>query len=630
MPISADGQIQRQPERTWQPYAFRSDVHEVRGDQPANFFWMRTQVPANDRRQTLLIDDAYDLLEVFVNGRRAHTYATLHAESPDIRKVRVIPIVELPALTEDGQHLIELRMYGGHPHFLGLRQVPMVGPRDAMILHYLGRDLDHILLAFLFFLLALGSLVVAIFTRLTGLLLSFSLLNAITMMHALIFADVAWITAPLSDVHMVTAQLNAPFLIPVAMALFGEFLFFDDRIVRRLFHWSWIIQAVTAAVLFTGVVPIAWYPFLYVHMLAHSMLIVVAAARRAFRRNASDDEHAVIEGRILLIGIVLMILAAGNDILEASGLRQSNIFVFRFGLLALIGAISVLLVRRFFAAQRNLRRYAAELERTNRSIEQKIRERTRELSAALAQINKDLAVARTIQQGILPRHDAEFAPTRGIEYHFEYLPLDQVGGDFIDLAEIRPGVLRLMLADAVGHGVQASLYTMALKSGYEEVKLRCEQPADALRELNSRIRRDFLELKAFLPCFIVDLDLERRRLVYAAAGHPEQLLLSGPADATADHVWLERTGPILGLMADPGIENRSRELKARSTLYLFSDGLTESTNQTGEFFGHKRILEIARTADGPREAVARLIQSEQDFRSEQPRHDDMTILVLNI
>lgn len=629
--VSPDGVLLHgAADREWQPYSIRTDLRKLQGDQATDYFWLRTHVPATGKTRTLLIMDAFDLLEVFVDGRRAYTYAVHYAQAPDIRKQRSIPIIELPAQPVGIYYLVELRMFGGHDHFHGLARVPLAGPRDVLILRYLVHDLDHLLLGFLFFLLAVSTAVIAVFARPTGLLLSFSLLNAVTMLHVLVFADVTWISAPLTDMHMVTAQLKMPFLLPVAMALFGEFLFSDDAAVSRLFRWSWIIQAITALVIFTMTLPIAWYPVLYVHMLMHALLYVVAAARRALRRYAADDTNAVIEGRILLAGIVCMILAAANDILEASGFRQTNVFVFRYGLLALIGAVSVLLIRRFFAAQDNLRRYAAELEHTNRSIERKIRERTTELSAALAQINKDLEVARTIQQRILPRHDEEFAPARGIDYHFEYLPVDQVGGDFIDLAEIRPGLIRLMLADAVGHGVQASLYTMALKSGYEEVKQRCENPADALVELNSRIRRDFLELKAFLPCFIADLDVRGRTLTYASAGHPEQLLITRPAGGPGGHAWLERTGPILGLTADPEIANRRLELTEHSTLYLFSDGLTESTNAAGEFFGQERILEIARIAGGPRQAVAGLLQSERAFRSSAPRHDDMTVLVLHV
>jgi serine phosphatase RsbU (regulator of sigma subunit) len=136
-----------------------------------------------------------------------------------------------------------------------------------------------------------------------------------------------------------------------------------------------------------------------------------------------------------------------------------------------------------------------------RDLELQVQARTAELSLANADIsaaldtirrhergrNEDLEKARLFQAKLLPalpqRSDLSIAA--------HYAPLDQVGGDIYDVTELEGGRLRIFVADATGHGVQASMRTLLLKSAYDRLKARCATPSQLLSELNAHLVREF-------------------------------------------------------------------------------------------------------------------------------------------
>lgn len=92
-------------------------------------------------------------------------------------------------------------------------------------------------------------------------------------------------------------------------------------------------------------------------------------------------------------------------------------------------------------------------------------------------MKEELNLAKKLQTEILP----DIPSFAGIKIHSTYLPMMEVGGDLYDLFEIRPGVLRVFIADATGHGIQAALLTMTLKGILESIKKKIQ-----IREVFSR------------------------------------------------------------------------------------------------------------------------------------------------
>lgn len=100
-------------------------------------------------------------------------------------------------------------------------------------------------------------------------------------------------------------------------------------------------------------------------------------------------------------------------------------------------------------------------------LKQLIFERTKELDISLAGIKKDLSVAKKIQSNILPD---KIDSLDRLKFCIRYIPLQEVGGDFYDISKNQEGDVRVLVADATGHGVQGALVTMAIKGEYEILK----------------------------------------------------------------------------------------------------------------------------------------------------------------
>jgi serine phosphatase RsbU (regulator of sigma subunit) len=232
----------------------------------------------------------------------------------------------------------------------------------------------------------------------------------------------------------------------------------------------------------------------------------------------------------------------------------------------------------------------------------------------------DLELAKKIQESILPGAVA----VDGITLCARFIPMVVVGGDIYDITEIQPGYVRIFLADATGHGVQAALITMIIKSVYEMAKHQAATPAALLDELNGIFTRLYRNIGTFFTCIVVDIDLHNRTLHYASAGHPVQYLMEDDGDFVA----LTHTGKLIGLTGDHRYRMESLPLPRKGKLLLFTDGLYEEYNNSMEEYGEKRLrafLEENR-ALGIEETVGRALDEIMNFADKQNLNDDITII----
>ncbi|KWV22528.1 trifunctional serine/threonine-protein kinase/ATP-binding protein/SpoIIE family protein phosphatase [Leptospira interrogans] len=257
----------------------------------------------------------------------------------------------------------------------------------------------------------------------------------------------------------------------------------------------------------------------------------------------------------------------------------------------------------------------------NAELEKKVELRTQELMQSLKIIRKDLLYSKKIQRSILPDHPN----LPGILYAVSYQPMDEVGGDFYDLFEIRPGVYRFFVADATGHGVQAALITMAIKSEYEHLKKTEKNPSNILKELNVVILEKFKTL--YLTCVVADINVNDYTLEYSSAGHPPQVLWR---DGKAD--FLHKTGAILGLKKDFIYYSENVELKSEDRIFLFTDGVYEQFNSNKNEFGEERFLDSIHSSSllNPEEQISKIQKDLNLFLQGAPIQDDFTLIAIEV
>ncbi len=263
-----------------------------------------------------------------------------------------------------------------------------------------------------------------------------------------------------------------------------------------------------------------------------------------------------------------------------------------------------------------------ELFEMKEKLVQKVEDRTKTLNDTLQQINRELEIAQNVQRKILTPPERQI---KGIRFDYVYNPLEKVGGDFLDISEIKPGQVRVLLADAVGHGVQASLMTMALKTEYEELK-KLEYPTSVLKELNGRFLRKFDTLESIFPCFVADIYLEKQEILHASAGHPDQVLIT----PDGKYELLHKTGPILGLFDDLEIQLFTSPFPLGSRLLLFSDGLIENRRKENRWSTVDTIAAKATTLGDVslRKLLEELVVMEEKSRGDEQRYDDITIITI--
>jgi CheY-like chemotaxis protein len=241
---------------------------------------------------------------------------------------------------------------------------------------------------------------------------------------------------------------------------------------------------------------------------------------------------------------------------------------------------------------------------------------------------RDLLHARSIQQRML---STEYKDISCLDLALQYLPLDELGGDVYDITEIRPRYIRIFLADATGHGLQAALLFMLIKCDYEKIKLRLKHPDQVLDLLNREIIATYGALSVFFPALVIDIDVDNGKVSYSSAGFPTQYYLS--PDDTA--VTISQTGAMLGIGNDSCYEMEQITVHKGGRLLLFTDGLLEQLSCKNSADTDNMIIETMRQSAG--KSVQELVTYFSQFEQQQSMEhidralkDDTTILGVEI
>ncbi|MCE9599858.1 MAG: SpoIIE family protein phosphatase [Spirochaetia bacterium] len=260
------------------------------------------------------------------------------------------------------------------------------------------------------------------------------------------------------------------------------------------------------------------------------------------------------------------------------------------------------------------------------NLEEKVRERTREILVAketsdtlLKGIQEDMNLARKIQENMMPMDlDSEL-----LNISIQYSPRSEVGGDIFDIHYTSEHRVRILIADATGHGVQAALITMAIKSEYENLKHLSLPPGEVLLLLNAHFTQKYVALNTYFTCMLVDLDLQASTLQYASAGHPAQILISGD-----QLIPLPRTGRLIGISEEGDYGTGIRPFSETDRLYLFTDGAYEQFNNEKQEFGEARLLDVfnRKGRSSIEDGIRSLLSELNAFTGETARQDDLTII----
>jgi PAS domain S-box-containing protein len=237
-------------------------------------------------------------------------------------------------------------------------------------------------------------------------------------------------------------------------------------------------------------------------------------------------------------------------------------------------------------------------------------------------------VARMLQAGLLPERLDEIP---GLEVAVRYHSIADggaVGGDFYDCFSISPERWLVVVGDVAGKGTAAAVLTGLARHTLRAIALREEKPEAMLRFLNEALLRQSGD-NAF--CTVGLATLERSGdgfdACLAAGGHPFPLLVR--AGGGVEEVVVR--GTLLGVEAEPLLEPVALTLGAGDTLVLFTDGVVDARDETGERFGEERLRAAVDTAaGGTAEAVASALDETVATFEPDVQRDDRAIVVLRV
>jgi len=244
-------------------------------------------------------------------------------------------------------------------------------------------------------------------------------------------------------------------------------------------------------------------------------------------------------------------------------------------------------------------------------------------------LDEQLEIARQVQSELLPPLTEKYA---GVQLSTEYTPAEQVGGDFYDVFGLKDERLALVMGDVSGKGVPAALL-MGVIHGAVRSSLWSESSAQQESE-SRQLNRLLCERSAgerYASMFWSYYDPRLHSLSYVNAGHCAPLL-ARKSKSSGNKIEISRLhvgGPVLGVLPDARYEQATLEVSSGNLLVMFSDGLVEATNSTGEEYGEGHLREllavvIEKSADEIRRAI---LASLASFAGGEGLRDDLTILV---
>ena len=326
-----------------------------------------------------------------------------------------------------------------------------------------------------------------------------------------------------------------------------------------------------------------------------------------------------IVGFIVIIGLILMLLVFSRIVTrELKPLRQladqaGTIAEGHFdqklpddGRSDEIGRLS----QSFGDMQQSLIRYIDELQET---------------TATKASIESELKVASAIQTSMLPRVFPPFPERKDIDLYASMIPAKEVGGDLFDFF-LRDEKLFFCVGDVSGKGAPAAMMMAVTHSLFRAASAHESDPSVIMRSINETVCLDN-DANMFVTLFLGVLDLPSGRLRYCNAGHDSPLVYHSQL-STLDCM----PNLPIGVLSEMKYTTQECALEPDTTLFLYTDGLTEAMNAEYEEFTRDRVVPLVESCGkqgmSPRQILDTVLQGVHAFVKDADQSDDLTMLSL--
>lgn len=239
-----------------------------------------------------------------------------------------------------------------------------------------------------------------------------------------------------------------------------------------------------------------------------------------------------------------------------------------------------------------------------------------------------LELAQQVQQSLLPKSVPQPA---GLQIGVSSEYCDETGGDYYDfilIGEEPDGPLGIVLGDVSGHGVSSALLMATARAVFRQRAMQGGDLDAVLNDVNVLLAKDTAETGQFMTLFYVVIDPDKGMLQWVRAGHEPGCLFDPGRD---DCIELKGPGIALGAQADWQYAQQLFDgFKKGQVLVLGTDGIWETRNAQGAYFGRRRLEELVRQNmyRSAQEIVTIVMDAHKAFRSALPLDDDVTLLII--
>ena len=248
----------------------------------------------------------------------------------------------------------------------------------------------------------------------------------------------------------------------------------------------------------------------------------------------------------------------------------------------------------------------------------------RYIAEAAARIDKELEYAKQIQLSALPTN---FPDDEDYKIFAQMIAAKEVGGDFYDFYKLDDKTVAFLVADVSGKGIPAAMFMMTAKTIIKDLAERGLSVCEIFSLANEKLCENN-ESGMFVTAWMGILDLETGELGFANAGHNPPLLKR--ADGSFEYLKT-RAGFILAGMEGMSYRCNQITLNPGDRLFLYTDGVTEATNEDNKLYGEDRLIEFFNNNknEDSTKLLPALKQNIDEFVGNAPQFDDITMLMFD-
>lgn len=259
---------------------------------------------------------------------------------------------------------------------------------------------------------------------------------------------------------------------------------------------------------------------------------------------------------------------------------------------------------------------------------------TSKLAAELALRNQayeeELQLAREIQQALA---SGQFPAVEHLEFGARYVPISGLAGDFFEVFQVSEHSAGLLICDVMGHGVRSALIVAMLRGLLEKQRGQASDPGAFLHGLNDGLCSILSRAGTtmFATAFYAVADLSTNTLSYACAGHPGAILAGAEGVRQIAREKNER-GPGMGLIPNAEYPVGNLPLGELDRLILFTDGIIEAQNDSGEAFFEQRLMEVVESSSAKplNEMLDEILGTVLAFSESRHFDDDVCLLGMQV